>query len=81
MLTDIEGVVNDKKKLMTNISLNEATKILKSGIVKGGMVPKLTSAIEAKSNGVGTSHIIDGRIPNAVLLEVLTEDGVGTLIN
>ena len=55
--------------------------ILKNGIVKGGMKPKLIAAIKTISNGVKSAHIIDGRVPHAVLLEVLTKEGVGTLIS
>ncbi len=51
------------------------------GIIKGGMMPKLEAALEAKMNGVKSCHIIDGRLPHAILLEVLTLEGVGTMIS
>ena len=56
-------------------------KVLKNGIVKGGMVPKLIAALEATQKGVSQAHIIDGRVPHAVMLEILTKEGVGTLIS
>ena len=54
---------------------------MKNGIVKGGMVPKLIAALEATKQGVSQAHIIDGRVPHAVMLEILTKEGVGTLIS
>ena len=61
--------------------MQKGEKLLKEEFIKGGMMPKLTSALEAKRRGVKTCHIIDGRVPHAVLLEVLTEEGVGTMIS
>ena len=55
--------------------------MLKEEYIKGGMTPKLKAALDAKKRGVKTCHIIDGRVPHAVLLEVLTEEGVGTMIS
>ena len=64
------------------MNFKDSKKLLKNkAIVKGGMVPKLTAAIEALSKGVNYAHIVDGRVPHAVLLEILTQKGVGTLIN
>ena len=80
LLTNVKGIVNDDGSLLSKISEKRARIILKKNIAKGGMQPKLEAAIFSVSNGVKSSHIIDGRLPHAVLLEVLTREGVGTLI-
>ena len=81
LLTDVKGIGDSENKLISNISLQKGEKLLKEEFIKGGMMPKLTSALEAKRRGVKSCHIIDGRVPHAVLLEVLTEEGVGTMIS
>ena len=81
LLTDVKGIKDKEGKLMSKISSAKANKVLKNGIVKGGMVPKLIAALESTKNGVSSAHIIDGRVPHAVLLEILTKEGVGTLIS
>ena len=81
LLTDVKGIGDSENKLISNISLQKGEKLLKEEFIKGGMMPKLTSALEAKRQGVKSCHIIDGRVPHAVLLEVLTEEGVGTMIS
>lgn len=81
LLTDVKGITDKKGKLLSKISLAKANIILKNGIVKGGMVPKLIAAVEAAKSGVSSAHIIDGRVPHAVMLEILTKEGVGTLIS
>tara|TARA_B100001013_G_scaffold269492_2_gene170832 strand:+ start:573 stop:1436 length:864 start_codon:yes stop_codon:yes gene_type:complete len=81
LLTDVEGILNKKGILLSKMSPKRAKIILKNEIVKGGMKPKLIAAIKTISNGVKSAHIIDGRVPHAVLLEVLTKEGVGTLIS
>ena len=81
LLTDVKGITDKKGKLLSKISSAKANKILKNGIVKGGMVPKLIAAVEAAKSGVSSAHIIDGRVPHAVMLEILTKEGVGTLIS
>ena len=81
LLTDVKGIGDSKNNLISKISLKKGQKILKEKFIKGGMTPKLTSALDAKKNGVRSCHIIDGRVPHAVLLEVLTEEGVGTMIS
>ena len=80
LLTDIKGILNNKK-LISKISALKGRELIKKNIVQGGMTPKLISALEAKKNGVRSCHIIDGRLPHAVLLEVLTAEGVGTMIS
>ena len=81
LLTDVKGIGDSKNDLISKISLRKGQKLLKEDFIKGGMTPKLSAALEAKKNGVKSSHIIDGRVPHAVLLEVLTEEGVGTIIS
>ena len=81
LLTDVKGIGDSENKLISNISLQKGEKLLKEEFIKGGMMPKLTSALEAKRRGVKTCHIIDGRVRHAVLLEVLTGEGVGTMIS
>ena len=81
LLTDVKGIGDSENKLISKISQKKGQKILKEKFIKGGMTPKLTSALDAKKNGVRSCHIIDGRVPHAVLLEVLTEEGVGTMIS
>ena len=81
LLTDVKGIGNPNNDLISKISLSKGQKLLNEKFIKGGMMPKLTAALDAKKNGVKSSHIIDGRVPHAVLLEVLTEEGVGTMIS
>ena len=81
LLTDVKGIGDSDNKLISKISLSKGHKILKEKFIKGGMTPKLLSALSARRNGVKSCHIIDGRVPHAVLLEVLTEEGVGTMIS
>ena len=81
LLTNVKGVVDNNGSLLSKISKKRARIILDKNIARGGMQPKLKAAIYSVSNGVKSSHIIDGRLPHAVLLEVLTREGVGTLIS
>ncbi|MDG2019586.1 MAG: acetylglutamate kinase [SAR86 cluster bacterium] len=81
LLTDVKGIGDSNKKLISKISLSKGQKILNEKFIQGGMTPKLSAALEARGNGVRSCHIIDGRVPHAVLLEVLTEEGVGTMIS
>ena len=81
LLTDVAGIVDNTGSLISKITTKKAQKFLMNDIVKGGMKPKLSSALKAISKGVKSVQIIDGRLPHAVLLEVLTVEGVGTLIS
>ena len=80
LLTDVDGIQEKKGKLISKINKKEAKSLLAQTIVEGGMRPKLESCMEAISTGVRSCHIIDGRLPHAVLLEVLTDEGIGTMI-
>lgn len=82
-LTDIEGVYRDKddpSTLISEISVSEAKKMIESGYVGGGMLPKLENCIDAVENGVSRVHILDGRIPHFLLLEIFTHRGIGTVM-
>ena len=67
--------------MISKISAYKGMQLIKKQIIQGGMAPKLIAALEAKKRGVRSCHIIDGRLPHAVLLEVLTAEGVGTMIS
>lgn len=79
LLTDIEGVMINGS-LVSSMSSDEVTGHIKSGQIKGGMIPKVNCCVEAVKNGVKKAHIIDGRVEHAVLLEIFTDRGVGTQI-
>ncbi len=82
-LTDIEGLykdINDKSSFISRLSASEADKLIADGYIGGGMLPKLTNCTSAIKNGVNRVHILDGRIPHCLLLEVFTNNGVGTAI-
>jgi acetylglutamate kinase len=80
MLTNIPGVLDKQGKLLTNLSAREIDELFDDGTISGGMLPKIASALDAAKNGVNTVHIIDGRVPHAMLLEILTEQAYGTMI-
>ncbi|MBO5159700.1 MAG: acetylglutamate kinase [Lachnospiraceae bacterium] len=82
-LTDIEGVYRDKDdpdSLISEITVSEAKELIDSGYIGGGMLPKLGNCIDAVENGVSRVHILDGRIPHFLLLEIFTNKGIGTAI-
>ena len=82
-LTDIEGVYrdyNDKNTVISELSVSEARELLNGGTIGGGMLPKLNNCIDAIENGVSRVHILDGRIPHCLLLEIFTNKGIGTAI-
>lgn len=80
ILTNTPGVLDSNGNILTRLALSEINRLIKEGIIHSGMLPKINSALDAVSGGVQTSHIIDGRIQHAVLLEIFTNKGVGTLI-
>ena len=82
-LTDVEGLYRDfedKSTFIQRITASEANALIDGGIIGGGMLPKLANCTSAITNGVNRVHILDGRIPHCLLLEVFTKDGVGTMI-
>jgi acetylglutamate kinase len=78
LLTDVEGVKDKHGKLLSTLKINQARRLIQDGVVAEGMIPKVECCIEALTGGVGKTHIIDGRVKHAVLLEIFTEEGVGT---
>ena len=82
-LTDVVGVlrdVADPGSLVTTASADELEKLIDDGVLTGGMIPKIRSCTRAVRNGVAHAHILDGRVPHALLLEMLTRDGIGTMV-
>jgi acetylglutamate kinase len=80
LLTNTPGVLDRDGKLLTNITPREIDAMVADGSLSGGMLPKIASALDAARSGVNAVHIIDGRVEHALLLEILTDQGVGTLI-
>ncbi len=80
LLTDVEGVKDNEGKVLTGLDAAKIQELISNGIISGGMLPKVNCAIDAVNHGVKGAHIIDGRVPHAVLLEIFTDTGVGTLI-
>jgi acetylglutamate kinase len=80
VLTNTPGVLDKSGNLLTGLSARKIDELFADGTISGGMLPKISSALDAVKNGVNTCHIIDGRVDHALLLEVLTDEGVGTLI-
>lgn len=81
LLTDVAGVLDKDKRLIPELSVNRAQELIADGTISGGMIPKVETCIEAVQSGVEGAVIIDGRVPHALLLEIFTEHGVGTLIH
>jgi len=80
VLTNTPGVLDKNGNLLTGLTAKKIDELFADGTISGGMLPKIGSALEAVKNGVNSCHIIDGRVEHALLLEVLTNEGVGTLI-
>jgi acetylglutamate kinase len=80
LMTNTTGVLDKKGTLLTGLTASEIEALFGDGTIHGGMLPKIGSALDAVKNGVKSSHIIDGRVEHALLLEVLTNEGVGTMI-
>ena len=78
LLTDVEGVKNRAGKLLHTLAGNEAETMIRSGVIGQGMIPKVECCIEALRGGVGKTHVIDGRLRHAIILEIFTPEGVGT---
>jgi len=79
-LTDVEGVKDAEGKLISTLKVSEVEELISSGVARGGMIPKLKSAIKAISQGVKKVHIIDGRVPHSLIIELFTDEGLGTQI-
>ena len=83
MMTDVAGILRDRddpSSLIREISVSDATSLYGEGIISGGMIPKVDCCIEAISHGVQRVIIMDGRVPHAILMELLTDEGAGTMV-
>lgn len=83
LLTDVEGILADRadpKSLLSVVRVSEVPELIKRGVIAGGMIPKVECCVQALQKGVGRTHIIDGRILHSILLEVFTDEGVGTMV-
>lgn len=80
LLTDVEGVLDKKGNLVSSLSFKEAREFIETGVIDGGMIPKIECCMEALLGGVKTVHIVNGRLPHAMLLEIFTHSGVGTMV-
>ena len=80
LLTDVPGILDQDKKLISSLTLDDASKIIDEDFIVGGMKPKILTCVEAMKKGVNKTTILDGRIPHSVVLELFTEHGIGTQI-
>jgi acetylglutamate kinase len=80
MLTNISGVLDKQGQLLTDLTARRIDELVQDGTISGGMLPKIAGAIDAAKSGVNAVHIIDGRVPHAMLLEILTDQAYGTMI-
>lgn len=81
LLTDVAGVLDENKQLCSSFTSQKARDWIANGTIAGGMIPKVTCCLDAVEGGVDRAHIIDGRVPHAVLLEMFTDEGVGTVFS
>jgi acetylglutamate kinase len=80
LLTNVAGLLDKKGEILTGLSTEQVDGLIDDGTISGGMLPKISCALDAVKSGVNSAHIIDGRVPHAVLLETFTDEGMGTLI-
>jgi acetylglutamate kinase len=80
LLTNVAGLLDGDGEILTGLSTGQVDKLIADGTITGGMLPKISCALDAVKSGVASAHIIDGRVPHAVLLETFTDEGMGTLI-
>ncbi|RMG05947.1 MAG: acetylglutamate kinase [Nitrospirae bacterium] len=80
LLTDVPGVMDEKKNIISTTTSRKAKELIKKGVIEGGMIPKVQACVDALKGGVGKTHIVDGRVPHCLLLEIFTEKGIGTEI-
>ena len=81
LLTDVEGIFanyEDKETLISSLRIDEVAQLIDRGVIAGGMIPKVECCVKALLGGVTKTHIIDGRLPHSILLEVFTDEGIGT---
>lgn len=80
LLTNIPGVLDKEKQILTGLTTQDVDDLIADGTIYGGMIPKISCALDAVKGGVVSAHIIDGRLPHATLIEIFTDEGIGTLI-
>jgi acetylglutamate kinase len=80
LLTDVSGVLDRENRLISSLTRRQAVTLMEEGVIVGGMLPKIKCCLEALDEGVAKAHILDGRVPHAVLLEIFTDTGIGTEI-
>jgi acetylglutamate kinase len=80
LLTNVSGVLDGGGNILTGLGIARVDELIADGTISGGMLPKINCALDAVKSGVSSAHIIDGRVPHAVLLEIFTDEGIGTLI-
>jgi acetylglutamate kinase len=81
LLTDVVGVLDQDKQLCSTLTTAETTTLIENGTIAGGMIPKVQCCLDAVASGVSQAHIIDGRVPHALLLEIFTDEGVGSVFS
>ena len=81
LLTDVVGVLDKNEQLCSTLTTAEATALIENGTIAGGMIPKVQCCLDAVGAGVSQAHIIDGRVPHALLLEIFTDEGVGSIFS
>jgi acetylglutamate kinase len=81
LLTNTAGVLDKNGNVLTGLDAHKVNELIKDGTISGGMLPKIGCALDAVNSGVNSVHIIDGRVEHAVLLEIFTNEGVGSLIH
>jgi len=81
LLTNVAGLLDQGGEVLTGLSTTEVDRLIADGVIQGGMLPKIRCALDAVKQGVKSAHIIDGRVPHAALLEIFTDEGIGTLIS
>jgi acetylglutamate kinase len=79
-LTDVPGVLDKDGKLIQDMTVEQARALIADGTISGGMIPKVENCIDAVNSGVEAATIMDGRVPHALLLEIFTEAGIGTMV-
>ena len=81
LLTNVAGLLDKQGNILTGLSTERVDALIADGTISGGMLPKIRCALEAVHSGVTSTHIIDGTVPHAVMLEIFTDAGIGTLIS
>ena len=81
LLTNVPGLLDEQGEVLTGLATDEVSRLIAEGVIAGGMLPKIRCALDAVKRGVTSAHIIDGRVPHAALLEIFTDEGIGTLIS